>query len=441
MRYFSYLIQGGLAVLGIIIILCSSVYAMDLGPGGSLTVDFTGFDASGFESVPAAGQLDSDDWAVVLAAGNELDFGEVSNSLINTPFAGGKDITALSGPDPGGIYFYDTGTVNGTAMAVHPKGGAFKPGTITLRVTNNTGGTVNGLDLDYEVYFYDGSGPKDADLMLSYSTDALNYIPVPGTLETSPSTGSWSVASVQASLTGLFMAQGEDIYLRFGGSSGSKDEYIALDNIAITRNQSANSAPTAPLLHVLSGGLADSATMVNALAPDTITFEWEGSTDADGDTLGYELYAVLNSEFLIANMSAFEPVNPTTLTALFKAHREEMAAFGSGTGVVLLCIALGGSYGRRRRVLALILAILLISGAIVAGCGGGGGGGFVSGSGSGPGGGSAMSFVYNSLDYAQPPIVNGAAAPAPLYRWMVVADDGNGGRAVSELWSFSTLTP
>jgi hypothetical protein len=443
MKVFSSLVQRGLTVLSIILILCSTAYAMELGPGGSLTVDFTGFDASGFDPEPAAGQLDSDDWAVVLAAGVELGYGEMANSLVNTPFAGGKEIMTVLVGDEGGIYYYDTGTVNGTAMAINPKG-VFKPGTITLKVTNNTGGTLNGLDLGYEVYFYNGSAVKEASLMFSYSMDGQSYIPVAGTLETSLTTGVWSMAGVQASLTGLSMAQGEDIHLRFGGNSAHKDEYIALDNIAMTKSGSANRAPSAPVLHVLYNGIADGAAMVNAVAPDTITFEWEGSTDQDGDALGYEVYAVLNTGYLIANMSASGPLNQTTLTAFLEAHRDVMTAFGSGAGVALIGMALGGSLGRGRRLLALILAVLLISVSIFAGCGGGGGGGVTPNGGVGtipPGGGPDMSFVYNSLDYAPPPIVNGAAAPAPLYRWMVVADDGNGGRAASGLWSFSTLAP
>ncbi len=154
----------------------------------------------------------------------------------------------------------------------------------------------------------------------------------------------------------------------------------------------ANSAPSAPQL------ISPASGSVN-VASSSVTFSWKPSTDADGDTINYQLAVCTDAAFTSCVVS----ITKSAATRPFTA-----AAMGGGAGLFLLSLLMAG---RRRRVGA-ILGILALVGLLVS-CGG-------------------SSSSSTTVSYTA------ALSPATKYYWHVTANDGNGGTAVSSDWNFTT---
>jgi hypothetical protein len=91
------------------------------------------------------------------------------------------------------------------------------------------------------------------------------------------------------------------------------------------------------------------------------------------------------------------------------------AGLGSlGAGVILLGFVAGTGFRRSRKVMLIVLTLLL-TGVFFAACNGGGGGGAP----------AQMTHTVTGL------------TPNTTYFWKVVADDGRGGTATSEVRSFT----
>ncbi len=155
----------------------------------------------------------------------------------------------------------------------------------------------------------------------------------------------------------------------------------------------ANSAPSAPQLISPAAGSAN-------VASSSVTFSWQPSTDADGDTINYQLAVCTDAAFT----SCVVNITKSAATRPFTA-----AAMGGGGGLFLLPLLMAG---RRRRVGA-ILGILALVGLLVS-CGG------------------SSSPASTAVSYTA------ALSPATTYYWHVTAVDSNGGTAVSSDWNFTT---
>ncbi|MBZ0112097.1 MAG: hypothetical protein K8J08_06545, partial [Thermoanaerobaculia bacterium] len=140
--------------------LTCSLLAVIFGPGVGLgqesltaistpvTLNFNSFTATGFTPTPAAGQLDSDTWAVAGMSDGDLAFGGTN---VAGDFARGTNVDG--GVTTGGIYAFELGAASGNfTLGVQPGGSDMTPGTITLRVDNNTGDQVDELEVTYDVY-------------------------------------------------------------------------------------------------------------------------------------------------------------------------------------------------------------------------------------------------------------------------------------------------
>jgi Big-like domain-containing protein len=170
-----------------------------------------------------------------------------------------------------------------------------------------------------------------------------------------------------------------------------------------------NQAPTAPQLFAPQ----DTGTGIGT----TVDFQWVKSTD--NENLTYHLYYCTNSSML--GCSQVDLVTSTSSTA---AGASPLArAEGYGMGLLFAGFAIAGGVRTRKKIF-FIIAVLLLSGLV----------------------GTSCHHTDTNLPSPPPPKVPVNAVtlslstlqPATTYWWKVVADDGNGGKAESETWSFTT---
>jgi len=139
----------------------------------------------------------------------------------------------------GGVYAFMLNT--NTILGIQPIAADFTPGTIELRVKNETGATVPNWDVSYDL-FYRNDQNRANSFNLSYSTDGNGYIDVVALDFTSPEAADGSPSFAQVARSTNVSASVNDggyFYLRWAGDdvsgSGSRDEF-GLDNVSITPN-------------------------------------------------------------------------------------------------------------------------------------------------------------------------------------------------------------
>lgn len=195
------------------------------------------FAGAGFQSSPTAGQLDSDAWAATGWSNGSLAFGGTQTTA-STDYTRGA---AAASVVTGGFYGFDvdTGAAVNRALGIQPGGSDWAPGTLTLRLQNQTGTTINQLSINYTIYVRPDQGRANS-FNFSHSADDSSYT-AEATLDyTSPAAATVSVFVTETrsiTLTGLSVADNDFYYLRWSGAdvsgSGSRDEF-ALDDIEIT---------------------------------------------------------------------------------------------------------------------------------------------------------------------------------------------------------------
>ncbi|HPG12962.1 MAG TPA: hypothetical protein PLU37_15625, partial [Chitinophagaceae bacterium] len=192
------------------------------------------FAGSGFTPTPSAGQLNSNAWATTGMSDGASAFGATS---VSGDHARG---TSPGGVTTGGFYAFETSAGN-RGLGVQATGSDWAPGTITLKVQNNTGVLLNSVDVGYLIWVLNDQGRSNS-FNFSYSTDDITYTAV-GALDytsTDAADGSPAWASVSRSTNlPLVIPIGGYFYLRWSGAdvggSGSRDEF-AIDDIEITGN-------------------------------------------------------------------------------------------------------------------------------------------------------------------------------------------------------------
>lgn len=192
------------------------------------------FAGSGFQSAPSAGQLDSDSWAVTGWSDGALAFGGTQTA---GDYARGLD--NAGGVTSGGFYSFTNSTTMSRTLGVQPGGSDWAPGTLTLRMTNQTGATITQLDIAYDIWVNNDQG-RSSSFNFSHSADNSSYTAV-GAMDLTSTVAAdalgFQLNTRSTSLTGLSIADGAQYYIRWSGAdvggSGSRDEF-ALDNISIT---------------------------------------------------------------------------------------------------------------------------------------------------------------------------------------------------------------
>ena len=185
--------------------------------GNVISIDFNSYDASGFAPTPAAGELDSDEWAVIGLSDGDLNFGETQNT---GDFARGID---PDGVTTGGIYAFEV-SASDFSLGVQPGGTDFTPGTFTLRLLNNTGAALTELNIQYDIYVYNDQG-RGNSFNFSYSDDNATYNSVGSLDYTSVDAADGSPAWVSnlrtTTISGLNIANTDTLWLRWTGDDVS----------------------------------------------------------------------------------------------------------------------------------------------------------------------------------------------------------------------------
>jgi len=214
----------------------NAVYVIDFDttvPG----VNNGAYTGAGFSPTPTAGQLDSSAWATTGMSDGNSSFGDTATT---GDFARGA---STGGVTTGGFYGFDVsngvGPVN-RAFGVQPGGNDWTPGTVTLRLQNNTGLEITDFILEYMVYAYNDQ-PRANSFNFSHSADDVSYTPVPALDFVSPGPADdppqWVGSNRAVALSGLSIPDNGFYYLRWSGDdvsgSGARDEF-ALDDIRIS---------------------------------------------------------------------------------------------------------------------------------------------------------------------------------------------------------------
>lgn len=195
-------------------------------------IDFGTFAGAGFTPTPTCGQLSSLSWAVTGLSDGNLEFGGTGTT---GDFARGFQAPSFS---TGGVVAYDVAP-NDRALGVVPGGSDFTPGSFTLRARNEGTLSIASLAVSYVIQVFN-SQPRANSFNFSFSTDGTTFTPLPVLDYTSPEAADASPAWVtnprSAVLTGLDLAPGAFIYLRWTGDdvsgTGSRDRF-ALDDIVL----------------------------------------------------------------------------------------------------------------------------------------------------------------------------------------------------------------
>ena len=159
-----------------------------------------------------------------------------------------------------------------------------------------------------------------------------------------------------------------------------------------------NNPPSAPTLVSPSDGQTGVGT--------TATLEWTKSTDPDNDPLTYHVYSC--------------PGDPSASCAPVDVASRGMAGiYFAGSGLLFFGFVFTRGNRGRTLMLTLMIATLLMTGALFISCGKS----------------SSSNTPATSTDITHQ--VSGLSS-ATTYYWKVVADDGKGGLASSATWSFTT---
>lgn len=193
-------------------------------------INFNSFDGSGFSTTPTVGQLDSNTWRLT---GVESD-GIFGGTHTTDDFARGIDVGG--GVSTGGLYAFDINS--NIALGFQPGDSDLTPGTLTLRLVNNTGSTLDGFNLSYDVFVNNDQGRANS-LNFAYSLDDTSYTGVPiadiTSTQTSDSNGFTNTASPSFTISSISLANGEYFYFQWQlddvSGAESRDEF-ALDNIS-----------------------------------------------------------------------------------------------------------------------------------------------------------------------------------------------------------------
>ncbi len=189
------------------------------------------FSGAGFQPSPGVGQLNSNAWAVTGWNDGPLAFG---GTQTGGDYARG---TASAPVSTGGMYGFSGGNITtGVALGFQPGGNDWAPGTLTLRIQNNSSQTLSSLSLSYIVYVRNDQARSNS-FNFSYSLDDSTFSSVPSldlVSGTAADTNGFVANNRATTLSGFNIAPGQSIYVRWSGNdvagSGSRDEF-GLDNI------------------------------------------------------------------------------------------------------------------------------------------------------------------------------------------------------------------
>ncbi|MGV9003732.1 T9SS sorting signal type C domain-containing protein [Flavobacterium sp.] len=240
----------------------------------------------GLASNPSNGQLNSKAWAITgLSSDGTFNFGE--DSVGETVFDGGA---SDGSEEDGGLYAFQV-SPNNAAFGIQPTAIDFNPGTLTLKIQNTTGATINSLSIGYKVYVYNDQA-SSTSFNFSHSLNNSAYTSVPNINFTSATTADdnpeWKAHYRVVTISGVTLTNNNYYYLRWTGTNvgAAPFDEIALDDITVIANPTTN--------FVAFDGTAD-------------TFIVDGNTSLSGNT-------TVNNELKFTNATGKLDIKANTLT-------------------------------------------------------------------------------------------------------------------------------
>ncbi|MFY0603638.1 MAG: T9SS type A sorting domain-containing protein [Flavobacteriaceae bacterium] len=201
-------------------------------------VNFGAFTGAGINPTATAGQIDGNAWAITGLSDGDYAFDDIA--ITTGDFArSDNDLGATTG----GLYSFDLSALGtGYTLGVQPIGADFTPGTITLKITNNTGFTVTSIAIAYELWVRNDQDRSNS-FNFSYSTSSAGPFTDVGALDytstAAQDANSWQLNNRSTVITGLSIADGSDFFIRWTGNdvggSGNRDEF-AIDDITVNMN-------------------------------------------------------------------------------------------------------------------------------------------------------------------------------------------------------------
>lgn len=250
--------------------------------------DFSGFGGQGFTDDPASGQLCSNAWNFTGFSDGYV-FGGIN---LGNDYARGSKTGDIS---QGGIYEYDE------RLWIQPTSSDFTSGTATMIVCNDTGNTIDSLELSFDVLILNDQD-RSNKFDFAYSLNGTNYTPLPAMSQVSSgtSTGVLNVFPKNTKLYNLNILPDACFYLQWTGGdvsgSGSRDEF-GLDNITLNVLQ-AQMSVCPPLILVddvpITGSVYQADTIISAgtvSGTDIITFKATDCIKLDNGFIGIQNFS------------------------------------------------------------------------------------------------------------------------------------------------------
>lgn len=246
-RFSSHCLRGLSILAGVGLTLVAGPASADVELAPLVVIDFSTYDGSGFNPEPAAGQLDSDDWAVRLSGAAAVNFGETGEGN-GSVFAWG---TSPGDVDDGGIWAFDVDGAGLIALGVQPTENLFTPGRISLRLVNNTGADISEFQVEYTIWVRNDETRANS-FNLEESADDIMYNPV-GAGFTSPGAvdadGFTATEVVEVITPAAPIADGTQHYIGWSGNDASGS--------SMGRDEFGIEGITIRLLNVCGNGITD----------------------------------------------------------------------------------------------------------------------------------------------------------------------------------------
>ncbi|MDX2129237.1 MAG: T9SS type A sorting domain-containing protein [Chloroherpetonaceae bacterium] len=279
---------------------------------------------TGFEPADGDGTLNSSSWALSGMSDGNVDFGATASG---GDF--GRGVTS-GGVTDGGLYALDDGSA--IRLMIQPSGSDWSSSStanLTLRVRNTMGSTMNQVEISYDLLVRNDGGVSSQFNFL-YSTDGVNYIPVPELNYVSPAAGSSTVfdpvvptngTAFRVRISGLNIPNNGVFYLRWNGGdvsgSGTRDEF-ALDNISITpiNGGSIDATSDGANLIVVGDPVGATPTIDTDISLQNLRVDAAGFLNAQAFSLEVASggSAIINGTYQLTNTNGFSGGGATSLT-------------------------------------------------------------------------------------------------------------------------------
>lgn len=247
---------------------------------------------TGLTATPAPGQLDSDAWKITGLSDGTTNFG---GSYTSGDYAKGA---STGGVTSGGLYSFETATGN-SAFGVQPTSTDFSPGTIVLRVINNTGFAVDSFFVSYNLKVLNDADRANS-FNLGYAVNDSTSFTFPASLnytsvEALSATPTWVNINFSAGIVASIPVGGS-LYIAWESDdvsgSGSRDEF-AIDDIVVRMDTGSSGqvtpTPSIPEYPIATINTEDANGIADSLGITCWTRGVVVGVDFDGND-GYSFY-------------------------------------------------------------------------------------------------------------------------------------------------------